>query len=101
MRKNTGAEEERCRDLFFALWTPDLFMKRVENDEMWSLMCPHKAPGLFEVWGEEFEKLYTQYEAEGRFEKQIKARDLWFQVVQSQGNLEFENRIDFRKKRIT
>lgn len=84
LRKNTGHEEERCRDLFYALWIPDLFMKRVEADETWSLMCPHKSPGLFNVWGEEFEKLYTKYEEEGNFVRQVKARDLWFQIVTSQ-----------------
>lgn len=84
LRKNTGHEEERCRDLFLALWVPDLFMKRVEADEMWSLMCPHKSPDLYKVWGDEFETLYTKYESEGRFVRQIKARDLWFQIVQSQ-----------------
>lgn len=84
LRKNTGHEEERCRDLFLALWTPDLFMKRVESDGMWSLMCPHKNPGLFDVWGEEFEKLYEKYENAGQYVKQLKARDLWFQIFQSQ-----------------
>ncbi|XP_031627678.1 ribonucleoside-diphosphate reductase large subunit-like [Contarinia nasturtii] len=84
LRKNTGHEEERCRDLFLALWIPDLFMKRVETDEMWSLMCPHKSPDLYKKWGDEFETLYTKYESEGRFVRQVKARDLWFQIVQSQ-----------------
>ena len=60
-RKNTGAEEHRARDLFFGLWIPDLFMRRVEKDENWTLMCPHECPGLFEVWGEKFEALYEQY----------------------------------------
>ncbi|KAG8256135.1 Ribonucleoside-diphosphate reductase large subunit, variant 2 [Homalodisca vitripennis] len=62
LRKNTGAEEVRARDMFFALWIPDLFMKRVEADDVWSLMCPHKCPGLADCWGEEFEKLYTKSE---------------------------------------
>lgn len=84
LRKNTGHEEERCRDLFYALWIPDLFMQRVESNGVWSLMCPHKSPNLFEVWGEEFEKLYTKYEEEGNFVRQVPARDLWFQIVQSQ-----------------
>jgi len=59
-RKNTGSEEHRARDLFLGLWIPDLFMRRVENDETWTLMCPHECPGLFEVWGEKFEALYEQ-----------------------------------------
>ncbi|XP_055305625.1 ribonucleoside-diphosphate reductase large subunit-like [Sitodiplosis mosellana] len=84
LRKNTGHEDERCRDLFLALWIPDLFMKRVEADEMWSLMCPHKSPNLYTVWGVEFETLYTKYESEGRYDRQVKARDLWFHIVQSQ-----------------
>lgn len=61
LKKNTGKEELRARDLFYALWIPDLFMKRVEKNEKWSLMCPHDCPGLSDVWGEEFEKLYTKY----------------------------------------
>lgn len=84
MKQNTGHEEERCRDLFLALWTPDLFMKRVEKDEMWSLMCPLKSPDLYKVYGDEFEALYTKYESEGQFVRQVKARDLWLQVVQAQ-----------------
>jgi len=60
MRKNTGAEEHRARDLFLGLWIPDLFMRRVENDADWTLMCPHECPGLFKVWGEEFETLYER-----------------------------------------
>ena len=59
LRKNHGKEEQRARDLFYAMWIPDLFMKRVEEDGMWSLMCPHECPGLADCWGEEFEKLYT------------------------------------------
>lgn len=84
LRKNTGHEEERARDLFYALWIPDLFMERVEADEDWSLMCPHKSPGLSDCWGDEFVKLYTKYEAEGNFIRKVKARDLWYQVVTSQ-----------------
>lgn len=61
LKKNTGKEEQRARDLFYALWIPDLFMKRVEENGMWSLMCPNECPGLAECWGEEFEKLYTKY----------------------------------------
>merc|ERR1719423_66602 len=84
LRKNTGHEEERARDLFYALWTPDLFMKRVEEDGMWSLMCPHESPGLAEVWGEEFEKLYEKYEREGRYVKQVKAQTIWYAIIESQ-----------------
>lgn len=84
LKKNTGKEECRARDLFFALWIPDLFMKRVEENGMWSLMCPHECPGLFDCWGEEFERLYEKYEAEGKFLKQVKAQDLWFAVIESQ-----------------
>jgi ribonucleoside-diphosphate reductase subunit M1 len=73
LRKNNGTEENRARDLFYALWIPDLFMKRVEADEDWTLMCPNECPGLFECWGEEFEKLYTKYEKEGKGRKAIKA----------------------------
>lgn len=84
LKKNHGKEELRARDLFYAMWTPDLFMKRVEVDGDWSLFCPNKAPGLSECWGKEFEALYTRYEAEGRANKTIKARDLWFKIIQSQ-----------------
>jgi ribonucleoside-diphosphate reductase alpha chain len=84
MKKNTGKDDSRARDLFYALWTPDLFMKRVEQDGMWSLFCPHEAPGLSECYGAEFEKLYTQYEKEGRAKKVIRAQDLWFHVLESQ-----------------
>lgn len=84
LRKNNGTEENRARDLFYALWIPDLFMKRVEADEDWSLMCPNECPGLFECWGEKFETLYTSYEREGRARKSIKARWLWEQIIDSQ-----------------
>lgn len=84
LKKNHGKEELRARDLFYALWIPDLFMKRVENNEMWSLFCPNEAPGLADVWGEEFERLYEKYEKEGKFRKQIKAQDLWFEILESQ-----------------
>jgi len=77
LRKNHGKEEARARDLFTAMWTPDLFMKRVEENGQWSLFCPNEAPGLADCWGEEFEKLYTRYETEGRARKTIQARDLW------------------------
>src|ERR1700761_4628408 len=78
LRKNHGKEESRARDLFYALWIPDLFMKRVEENGQWSLFCPNEAPGLHECHGEAFEKLYTQYENEGRARKTIQAQELWF-----------------------
>uniref|UniRef100_A0A1I7UQT2 Ribonucleoside-diphosphate reductase n=1 Tax=Caenorhabditis tropicalis TaxID=1561998 RepID=A0A1I7UQT2_9PELO len=84
LRKNTGPEEERARDLFLALWVPDLFMKRVEKDQDWSLMCPCECPGLDDCWGEEFEALYAKYEAEGRVRKVVKARKLWEHIVSNQ-----------------
>lgn len=84
IRKNHGKEEARARDLFTAMWTPDLFMKRVEENGDWSLFCPNEAPGLADCWGEVFEKLYTQYEKEGRARKTIKARELWAAIIDSQ-----------------
>jgi ribonucleoside-diphosphate reductase alpha chain len=84
LKKNHGKEEMRARDLFYAMWISDLFMKRVENNEMWSLFCPNEAPGLAEVWGEDFERLYEKYEKEGKFRRQIKAQDLWFEILESQ-----------------
>ena len=84
MKKNHGKEENRARDLFYALWIPDLFMKRVEDNGEWTLMCPNECPGLSDVHGEEFEKLYTKYEKEGKGRKTIKAQDLWFKVLESQ-----------------
>ena len=84
LRKNHGKDEMRARDLFYALWIPDLFMQRVETGGNWSLFCPHEAPGLHECWGEEFEKLYTGYEAEGRARKTVKAQDLWFAILDAQ-----------------
>lgn len=84
LKKNTGKEECRARDLFFALWIPDLFMRRVEKDAKWSLMCPHECPGLFDCWGEEFDRLYERYEAEGKYMKQVNAQDLWFAIIESQ-----------------
>ena len=84
LKKNHGKEELRARDLFFALWISDLFMKRVENNEMWSLFCPNEAPGLAEVYGEEFERLYEKYERENKFRRQVKAQDLWFEILESQ-----------------
>eukprot|EP00069_Balaena_mysticetus_P000632 bmy_03646T0 len=84
LKKNTGKEEQRARDLFFALWIPDLFMKRVETNQDWSLMCPNECPGLDEVWGEEFEKLYESYEKESRVRKVVKAQQLWYAIIESQ-----------------
>merc|ERR1719203_1643688 len=84
LRKNSGNEEERTRDLFLGLWIPDLFMKRVETDGVWSLFCPNEAKGLYLKYGAEFEALYAQYESEKKFKKQIKARELWTAILQSQ-----------------
>jgi ribonucleoside-diphosphate reductase alpha subunit len=84
LKKNHGKDELRARDLFYAMWIPDLFMQRVENNEMWSLFCPNEAPGLADVYGEEFDRLYTKYESEGKFRRQVKAQDLWFEVLESQ-----------------
>ena len=77
LRKNNGTEENRARDLFYALWIPDLFMKRVQEDGDWTFMCPHECPGLFECWGEKFETMYEGYEKEGRGRKTVKAQWLW------------------------
>jgi ribonucleoside-diphosphate reductase alpha chain len=84
IRKNHGKEEMRARDLFTALWIPDLFMKRVEAEGDWSLMCPNECPGLSDCHSEEFEALYTKYESEGRFRRQIKARELWAAIIEAQ-----------------
>ncbi|XP_065309532.1 ribonucleoside-diphosphate reductase large subunit isoform X1 [Dermacentor albipictus] len=84
LKKNTGKEEARARDLFYALWIPDLFMKRVEEDGVWSLMCPHECPGLQEVYGEEFDKLYVQYETDKRYRRQVRAQQLWSAILESQ-----------------
>jgi ribonucleoside-diphosphate reductase alpha subunit len=84
LKKNHGKEELRARDLFYAMWIPDLFMKRVESNESWSLFCPNEAPGLAEVYGEEFERLYEKYENEGKFRRQVKAQDLWFEILEAQ-----------------
>lgn len=83
-RKNHGAEEQRARDLFLAMWLPDLFMKRVESDGDWTLMCPNECPGLADCWGEEFEKLYEGYEKSGKGRKTIKAQKLWFAIMEAQ-----------------
>jgi ribonucleoside-diphosphate reductase alpha chain len=84
LKLNTGSEEERARDLFYALWVSDLFMKRVEADEDWTLFCPSEAPGLADVHSQAFEELYTRYEREGRGRKTIKAQKLWFQILDTQ-----------------
>lgn len=84
LRKNTGDENLRARDLFIALWIPDLFMKRVEEDGVWSLMCPDECPGLVESFGEEFEKKYISYEEKKQYKKQVKARDLWNHITENQ-----------------
>eukprot|EP01135_Chromosphaera_perkinsii_P009602 Nk52_evm52s1810 gene=Nk52_evmTU52s1810 len=84
LRKNTGKEEQRARDLFLALWIPDLFMKRVEANKDWTLFCPHEAPGLHECYGKEFEELYEKYEKEGKGRKSIPAQKLWFALLESQ-----------------
>ncbi len=84
LKKNHGKEEMRARDLFYALWTPDLFMKRVEEDGAWTLMCPNECPGLYDSYGAEFEALYTRYEAEGKGRRTVKARELWQKVLDAQ-----------------
>jgi ribonucleotide reductase alpha subunit len=83
LRKNHGKEEARARDLFYALWIPDLFMKRVKSDGNWTLMCPNECPDLYETWGEKFEALYEKYEKEGRGKKTMKAQDLWNKIIDS------------------
>lgn len=84
LRKNTGDENLRARDLFLALWVCDLFMKRVENDQLWSLMCPDECPGLVDTYGEEFEFYYSKYEEQGKYKKQVKARELWEHILENQ-----------------
>ena len=84
LKKNHGNDMERARDLFYALWISDLFMKRVLNNGNWSLFCPDEAPGLSKVYGEEFEDLYVKYEKEGLAKKEIKARDLFNKILDSQ-----------------
>lgn len=84
MKKNHGKEELRARDLFYALWISDLFMKRVESNEEWSLFCPHECPGLADAYGDDFEKLYEKYERDGKARKTIKAQDLWFEILEAQ-----------------
>jgi ribonucleotide reductase alpha subunit len=84
MRKNHGDEELKARDLFYALWMPDLFMERIKADGQWTLMCPDECPGLADVYGDAFKELYTSYETAGRGRKTVKARDLWFQIMDAQ-----------------
>mmetsp|Transcript_36659 Transcript_36659/g.61793 ORF Transcript_36659/g.61793 Transcript_36659/m.61793 type:complete len:829 (+) Transcript_36659:123-2609(+) len=84
LRKNHGKEEQRARDLFYGLWTSDIFMKRVEENAEWSLFCPNEAPGLADVWGEEHEALYVKYEKAGKAKKTIKAQALWFAILEAQ-----------------
>lgn len=84
LKKNTGKEEMRARDLFFAMWTSDLFMKRVQEDTTWTLMCPNECPGLYDVYGDEFEAMYTDYEFRGKGRKTIRARELWEKILESQ-----------------
>ncbi|PKH49977.1 ribonucleoside-diphosphate reductase subunit alpha [Tenacibaculum sp. Bg11-29] len=84
LKKNHGKEEMRARDLFYAMWISDLFMERVQQDAEWTLMCPHECPNLFDTYGEDFERLYTSYEAAGKGRKTIKARELWEKILESQ-----------------
>jgi len=84
LKKNHGKEEMRARDLFFAMWIPDLFMKRVEENGEWTLMCPNECPHLFDTYGDEFEKLYTSYEQVGKGRKTVKARELWEKILEAQ-----------------
>ncbi len=84
LKKNHGKEEIRARDLFYALWISDLFMKRVESNEEWSLFCPHECPGLADTYGDEFEALYQKYELEGKARRTVKAQELWFKILESQ-----------------
>jgi ribonucleoside-diphosphate reductase alpha chain len=84
LKLNTGNEDERARDLFYGLWIPDLFMKRVEEDGPWSLMCPNECPGLPEAWGDKFEELYTKYEDQRKYRKQVPAKKLWQMILDAQ-----------------
>ncbi|MFV8280581.1 ribonucleoside-diphosphate reductase subunit alpha [Christiangramia marina] len=84
LKKNHGKEEMRARDLFYAMWIPDLFMKRVQENGSWTLMCPHECPGLFDTYGDNFEALYEKYEAEGKGRRTIKAREVWEKIMESQ-----------------
>lgn len=84
LKKNTGVQELRSRDLFYAMWIPDLFMQRVQENKKWTLMCPHECPGLDDVWGDKFKELYERYEQEGRGRKQVDAQKLWYAILESQ-----------------
>lgn len=84
LKKNHGKEEQRARDLFYGLWVPDLFMRRVENDEQWTLMCPNECPGLSDAWGEEFDRLYEHYESTGQGRRVVRAQALWSAIIDSQ-----------------
>jgi ribonucleotide reductase alpha subunit len=84
LKKNHGDEELKARDLFYALWIPDLFMERVKENGKWSLLCPHECPGLSDVYGDDFKQLYKKYETEGKVRKTVSARDLWFQILDAQ-----------------
>jgi len=84
LKKNHGKEEMRARDLFYAMWISDLFMKRVKDDDKWTLMCPNECPGLQDCYGDEFDKLYLKYESENKGRKTIRARDLWDKILESQ-----------------
>ena len=84
LKKNHGSEEERCRDLFLALWVSDLFMERIKDNKKWSLMCPDQCKGLSEAYGDDFKMLYEKYESEGKYIKQINAQDLWFKILEAQ-----------------
>ena len=84
LKKNHGKEEMRARDLFYAMWIPDLFMERVEKNEEWTLMCPNECPGLFDCHGQEFVDLYTKYESEGKGRRTVKAREVWAKIMESQ-----------------
>ena len=84
MKKPHGHEEDRARDLFYAMWIPDLFMQRVKDDDVWSLMCPDECKGLTDLYGDNFNKLYCDYESKGLYKKQIKARKLWQHILECQ-----------------
>jgi ribonucleoside-diphosphate reductase alpha chain len=87
LKKNHGKEEARARDLFYAMWVPDLFMKRVQANGEWSLFCPHEAPGLADCHSKTFEDLYERYEAEGKARKTVKAQELWFKIVEGNAKI--------------
>ena len=84
MRKNHGDEELKARDLFYALWIPDLFMERVKANDVWTLMCPDECPGLSDVYGDDFKVLYENYEKSGKGRSVMNARDIWFQIMDAQ-----------------